>query len=51
MSCSACITLKIKVPKNVNNMYNSEEYIKYRGKKPNINTGQDSGNIDICKCN
>ena len=21
----------------------SEEYIKYRGKKPNINTGQDSG--------
>jgi hypothetical protein len=34
---------KIKVPKNVDNMYNSDEYIKYRGKKPNINTGQDSG--------
>jgi hypothetical protein len=24
-------------------MYNSEEYIMDRGKKPNINTGQDSG--------
>ena len=24
-------------------MYNSEEYIKYKGKKPKINTGQDSG--------
>ena len=33
---------KIKVPKNVD-MYNSEEYIMDRGKKPNINTGQDSG--------